>query len=144
MDRWLKSKLADQDVKSIYDKFLLNNEYKGRFSSESFTTYYIDDPKKLDKDIENSEPTRKFIKDILKTDPELLTDYDINLLNMMEIYGSDESKIVMLLPGTNQSHASYLFKKLVDYTANTKFEIKPSFKNEFYKFCYNNTYSKYT
>lgn len=149
MNKWLTSKLNDPYIKGIYSKPLLPLIYSGKYKEGTFYKYYNDN----DIDIRNTDPLGKFIKYIIDNCPSEIDKNMNKLANVLEIY---DDKIILLPPNSNQSHTNYLFKRLLDESENFEYNvplisktgkiinrsfpmIDKSFKNKFYKFCYDNS-----
>ena len=146
INTWLLSKLNDHYIKDIKSESELPSTYYGNFNGRDFYKYYYEN----DIDLRNSD---NISLDLINSDK--CTDLD-SLKKSIECY---DDKSVLILPGSNQSHANYLFKRLIDVSSNMSYEVPITsetgdvtfknvplidvyFKNEFYKHCYTQTTHK--
>lgn len=131
---WLDEKVNDSSIPNKYEitQYTLDS-YKTEFND--INKYYTKD----DDDFESNS-----------LDYLLLTK-DKSLLNHVDTY---EEGNILIAPNTNRYHCNQLFKKMIDYSIKNKLEYKikksndyleligPEFKENFYKFCYENSYIK--
>jgi len=135
VDKWLREKVSDKYVENLYSKTVIPDNYFGRFDKGLFYKYYSEN----DIDVANSDPLVGLLSFELDNE-------DKAVKECVETYGD---KVISLLPSSNQAHANYLFKKLIDASADMTYEIPSvsgllpmfdtSFKNQFYKFCFMQT-----
>lgn len=146
LNKWLGDKLNDKYVENIYSDSFLPKSNFGSFHKDLFHKYYsVND---IDIDISTNNNQSQYFESE-NQDNDSITKY-------IETY---DDRSVLLLPGSNQSHANYLFKKLIDASSEMIYEIPnlsmsgnystkripmidKSFKNEFYKFCFMETSKK--
>ena len=130
--KWLNSKVRDDTIKDIYEinEYTLS-PYEGYFDD---INYYSPN----DDDLQNNAIC-------CLENNEYLIDY----------VDSFKDIDILIPPNTNRFHCNTLFKQLVDYSIFNNYEydiyddlinelrnyplIYPEFKEEFYKFCFENT-----
>lgn len=146
INKWLQKKIKDPFVNDIYSETLLPLIYSGKYDETDYYKYYQDN----DIDIQNTDETAYVTKFLIENNPHELNESTLKLSNILEIYGD---KVIMLPPNCNQAHTNYLFKLLLDRSKDMIYNvpfisktgqithkqipmIDTSFKNKFYKFCY--------
>lgn len=143
VNKWLTSKVNDCNVSHKWQKPLILPRYSGKMPETLYGKYYAQ--KGIDIDIKNTDPN---LSKIIKYDCDNFNNNSLELVT--ELYGD---KSVLLPPNSNQYHANYLFKQLIDHTYDITFDVPmiakngvvikkklpmfgPEFKNSFYNFCH--------
>jgi hypothetical protein len=117
-----------------------------KYTYEKFSKYYS---------MNSDEITKYESLKLYLLNSKYLIKNDILLKQYIEIYGDKKKEIsVFIPPNTKHYHVNYLFKKLVDIVDkyNMYYEVEENkeiitrplidinLKEEFYKFCYDNSY----
>jgi hypothetical protein len=158
---WLNQNL-DQDIfESIYDYSYFGTLYstdskkKDKLNERLFRRYYNNN-NDLDLDL-----NLDFLMDYLKVHDNFYENDDSDpVLKSINLYNEDYFyRSVYIPPASNRAHCSYLFKQIMDYSANNKITIPKlkydddgnllkikstkiklfdnKMKNNFYRLCYN-------
>lgn len=134
-EKWLDSLVKDSEVIDAYKPYSCRLKTK-QTVSDNFNFYYQED----DTDVKKNQQFYLEMFRIPDTTKETKTIRQLK--DNVEYYDNRE---MLLKPNTNRFHANYLFKRLVDYCLenNLNYPTGPMFnvglKNDFYKFCYENT-----
>ncbi|AYV78819.1 MAG: hypothetical protein Edafosvirus36_9 [Edafosvirus sp.] len=163
---WLNLKINDEYTKTIYNKTNLIYLKCGNMSGDEFHKYYkLDDSDMKSRDTTSINIINNIYQfQELYENEKLCDDQELKYLDsIMERYYGVEYKgrkvrvDVLIPPGTNRFHTNYLFKKIVDCSndrmsyyipkiidgkiveENNEKLITSDFKEEFYKFCFENT-----
>lgn len=158
VNEWLDSRVTDPEDTHM------QKQRVPTLSMNVYHRYYKGD---TDQDIKSSDNfSISLLDDMKRNSPqEIRSDKHLTLLDTVTERYTDNSnkdkstiKSVLIRPDTNRHHANFLFKRLVDFCDNNDFNycslnpstyeyetmnlIDTSFKDSFYKFCYDNTHKK--
>lgn len=140
MKKWLDANVTDIFPRGIYDE--TDDALPMYYGNHNFNDYYhVKDLDRAGNDIN--------LLGLLNNNNDN-NDYDeLNKNFIMQYIDSYKNIDVLIPPQTNRFHVNQLFKRMVDYTIdnnlvyrinNTKLPlIDTSIKNDFYKFCYENS-----
>ena len=127
INTWLDQKVSDNTIEDVYESNNLVNKYD---SNSQFRYYASND-----------------------TDIKYKTPYDEN--DVVECYhNKQKNNIVFIPPSTNRYHTNHLFKNMVNKCIKNNYSysmenggkvvnellVTPEMKEQFYKFCHDNTY----
>lgn len=148
MEHWLQQRIKDEMGNRIY-KNVLPNYYYGKRPKEEFNKYYAKD----DIDVQNTNQLVHLTKYIVKNDPDNIDEDTKELYEVLESYDDQD---ILITPNTNQSHANYIYKLIIDKSEQMAYDVpnvkqngeisfvkipivSTGFKEKFYQYCFNNT-----